>query len=56
MQFTPAHSAVLAIAPKFLTSVILSKTNIKSFSFSYSSGIISSILKKSIGEIYAKTP
>ena len=26
--FTPAHSAVLQIAPKFLTSVILSKTRI----------------------------
>ena len=29
IAFTPLHSAVLTIAPKFLTSVTLSKTSIK---------------------------
>ena len=52
-----AHSAVLAIAPKFLISVTLSRTMIIGvLPSSYKFGITSSILKKSIGEIKAITP
>ena len=57
IQSTPEHSAVLTIAPKFLTSESWARINIEAVFFFFSIILLkSSIFKNLIGAIVATTP